>query len=262
MELERRSGVSKLELLCAELAALDSNNNQVNSNSHTSNSKSKKKQKQSASQIKNAKKKETRQKARSVEKLEERKENDDEAAQRSDEESSSCSNSVGNLMAEGGIAELEDEEDEEFEEEELNYANDDAESEHKNPADSSNIEPPPASASPFSSSSSSFTSSSSSSTSCKIASTCCECPNNSAAVDTASAFNFNFDLLKTDDLYLDENDGDDGECLITDEEKNEYYANKSLLMNERLHRREILQQKFQMFKLNACNFQLRPRNVS
>lgn len=50
--------------------------------------------------------------------------------------------------------------------------------------------------------------------------------------------------------------------LITDEEKNEYYANKTVYLNERLHRRELLKQRFQNFKLNSSCFKIRPRNVS
>jgi hypothetical protein len=49
--------------------------------------------------------------------------------------------------------------------------------------------------------------------------------------------------------------------LITDEEKNEYYANKSLYLTERKNRREMLKEKFQNFKLNQ-NFKIKPRNVS
>ena len=51
-------------------------------------------------------------------------------------------------------------------------------------------------------------------------------------------------------------------CLITDEEKNEYYANKSSLLNERRNRREMLQQRFLNFKMNSSGFKIRPRNVS
>ena len=53
--------------------------------------------------------------------------------------------------------------------------------------------------------------------------------------------------------------GDD--LLITDEEKNEYYANKSLYLTERKNRREMLREQFQNFKLNP-NFKIKPRNAS
>ncbi len=49
--------------------------------------------------------------------------------------------------------------------------------------------------------------------------------------------------------------------FITDEEKKEYQANKSLYLTERLNRRELLKQKFQDLKLNS-SFKLRPRNFS
>jgi hypothetical protein len=48
---------------------------------------------------------------------------------------------------------------------------------------------------------------------------------------------------------------------ITEEEKNEYYANKDILLHERMTRRELLRQQFQNLKLNS-NFKIRPRNVS
>ena len=49
--------------------------------------------------------------------------------------------------------------------------------------------------------------------------------------------------------------------FITDEEKMEYYANKSILLIERRNRRELLKQKFQNLKMSA-NFKIRPRNIS
>ncbi len=65
------------------------------------------------------------------------------------------------------------------------------------------------------------------------------------------------------DCDCNENDHvcSDDEDLITEEEKNEYYANKDSLLHERMNRRELLRQQFQNLKLNS-NFKIRPRNVS
>jgi hypothetical protein len=51
------------------------------------------------------------------------------------------------------------------------------------------------------------------------------------------------------------------EDLITEEEKNEYYANKATLLSERTNRRELLRQRFQNLKLTST-LKIRPRHVS
>lgn len=50
----------------------------------------------------------------------------------------------------------------------------------------------------------------------------------------------------------------DKSLLITDEEKQEYYRNKAYYLGERMNRRELLKNKFKMFKLSS-NFKLEPR---
>ncbi len=45
---------------------------------------------------------------------------------------------------------------------------------------------------------------------------------------------------------------------ITDEEKNEYYANKTLYLKERVAHRMQLQEKIQ--NLQISNFRIKPRN--
>jgi hypothetical protein len=54
---------------------------------------------------------------------------------------------------------------------------------------------------------------------------------------------------------------DDDLEMITDEEKREYYANKSIYLNERKNRRELLAQRYQNLKLSS-SFKIRPRNFS
>ena len=46
---------------------------------------------------------------------------------------------------------------------------------------------------------------------------------------------------------------------ITDEEKNEYYANKTLYLEERTARRMQLKEKFQ--NLQFSDLQIKPRNI-
>lgn len=77
----------------------------------------------------------------------------------------------------------------------------------------------------------------------------------SSSTDDFKDFSFTsfvneFDMAKNHDEDL---------VLITDEEKNEYYANKSVYLNERTNRRLLLRERFQNLKLNA-SFKLRPRN--
>ena len=64
------------------------------------------------------------------------------------------------------------------------------------------------------------------------------------------------------DMITLNNPADTNYFVITEEEKREYQANKSVYLTERLNRRELLKQKFQDLKLNSCSFKLRPRNFS
>lgn len=51
----------------------------------------------------------------------------------------------------------------------------------------------------------------------------------------------------------------DKKLMITDEEKQEYYKNKTFYLVERMNRREQLKNKFSMLKLSS-NFKLEPRH--
>ncbi|RNA13607.1 Gametogenetin-binding 2 [Brachionus plicatilis] len=77
----------------------------------------------------------------------------------------------------------------------------------------------------------------------------------SSSTDDFKDFSFSSFIIQSEMAGKD----DDNLMLITDEEKNEYYANKSVYLNERTNRRMMLQERFQNLKLNA-NFKLRPRN--
>ena len=106
-----------------------------------------------------------------------------------------------------------------------------------------------------------------------------ECVKNDQNMLNCSCFLLNqvyesFDSVKCDDEDHDNdsnnnynyvnsgvNNNSDDLVLITDEEKNEYYANKSLYLSERKNRREMLEAKFQSFKLNT-SFKIKPRNFS
>jgi hypothetical protein len=102
----------------------------------------------------------------------------------------------------------------------------------------------------------------------------CNCSSNHGLFSSNSFFNTytlnsNSGLFQFSDHSFNTNENeqvdsigsnDDGLVLITDEEKNEYYANKTMYLIERINRREMLRQKFQNLKL--ANFKIRPRNVS
>ncbi|CAF0911716.1 unnamed protein product [Brachionus calyciflorus] len=84
----------------------------------------------------------------------------------------------------------------------------------------------------------------------------------SASSSSAQDLEYSFTSLNNDlDFELNENEpieNNDDLMLITDEEKNEYYANKTVYLNERTNRRLQLRERFQNLKLNS-NFKLRPR---
>lgn len=85
----------------------------------------------------------------------------------------------------------------------------------------------------------------------------CDCNNDESS--SLISYDINSSILNNGSSI--ETDQDDNLVLITDEEKNEYYANKTMYLIERINRREMLKQKFQNLKLSA-NFKIKPRNVS
>lgn len=86
------------------------------------------------------------------------------------------------------------------------------------------------------------------------------CSSSSTSTSSSSTDDFkDFSFTSfINELETAKND-DDNLMLITDEEKNEYYANRSVYLNERTNRRLLLRERFQNLKLNA-SFKLRPRN--
>ena len=83
----------------------------------------------------------------------------------------------------------------------------------------------------------------------------------SSTASNKTVGNYSFCCLNYDCDCNDElNECDEG-LMITEEEKNEYYANKTSLLNERKNHRELLKQQFQNLKLSS-SFKIRPRKFS
>lgn len=107
----------------------------------------------------------------------------------------------------------------------------------------------------------SLTSSSSSSSSSSASST-----NSQSNYDLLFEPNNSFNFINYNLEYLNYNlntfdDDNDCDYVIPDEEKNDYYANKSVYLDNRKNRREMLKKQYLSLKQNA-NFIIRPRNVS